>query len=299
MVAVLLAGLVLPAWWLLTAHPRGLPGLGDFPSAYLGDSVLLPAGCLVLLLGIRLLAPARRERRAAVVAALVAAVAAVGVQAEWLEDPTTQLDWTMPSTGHFDAAGWWHAAYFTGMSMVLLVLVIVFLARIRAARRAAQQAVTALSSGTGAAAVLTAWGSYAALAIHDYLSGPAGTSSSISSFALAGTVVLAAAAMTGFAYGREALILARPLLLAAAGIAVITSLATARPPVQVVAAALVAGAAVAAAAVRQRRRPPAAAADLPSRRALPGWPRAGGLRARSAAGAAPDAGAPAPAQPPT
>jgi hypothetical protein len=201
----------------------------------------------------------------------------------------------MPRTGHFDAAGWWHAAYFTGMSMVLLVLVVVFLARIRAARRAGQQAVTALSSGTGAAAVLTAWGSYTALAIHDYLTGPAGTSSAISSFALAGTVVLAATAITGFAYGREAAVLARPVLLAAAGIAIITSLATAPPPVQAaVGAALVTGAA--AAIIRQRRRP--ASADGPrSRSAFPNWLRAGGLRARSADGATPDATAPA--HPPT
>lgn len=268
---VFAAGLVLPVWWLVTRPPAGLPGLGAYPSAYLGDSLLLPAGCLVLLLGIRALAPARRERPLAAVAAAVAAAAAVAVQAEWLEDPTTPPNWTMPHPGHLDAAGWWHAAYFTGMSMILLVLATTFLARVWSGRRAGDRAAAAVSSGTGAAAVLAAWGSYAALAIHDDFSGTVGSSSSISSFTLVGTVLLMAAVLVAVAYGRLAAVLARPALAAAGAIAVITSLVTAPVPARIgVAAALVAGAAVTAILGRRRLPPqrhgPASAAPAGSRR---------------------------------
>jgi ABC-type branched-subunit amino acid transport system permease subunit len=215
-----LAGLVLPSWWLVSASPRGVPGLGAYPSAYIGDTVLLPAACLLLAIGIGKLPPARRERTFAAFGAAVAAVTAIVAQADWLYDPTTQPDWTMPRTGHFDAAGWWHAAYFTAMTVTLVVLIAVFLARARAGRLAGSAAVAEISSGMGAALLLTALGAYAALAIHDDLAGPPGRSA-VSSLVLDGLALALIALLAGAAYGRRARVLQRPALLALGGIAAI------------------------------------------------------------------------------
>lgn len=295
-----LAGLVLPVWWLTGSPPLGLPGLGAYPSAYLGDSLLLPAGCVVIMTGIRSLRPARAEPLAAAVAAAVALVSSVAVQAEWLEDPTTQPNWTMPHTGHFDAAGWWHAAYFTGMSMVLVVLTAVFLARVRASRRAGEAAaVRAVSSGTGAVTLLTAWGSYAVLAVHDDFSGSVGSSSSISSFLLVAAVLLLAAGLTAAAYGRLAQVLARPALLAAAGTGLTGTLASAPAPIRIALAAATAGVAGAAVLRWYRLRRPRAADGRRSHSALPRSPGAAGRRAGFAGGAASDGPATAPAHPRT
>lgn len=286
-VMLFLAGLVLPVWWLVSAAPPGLPGLGAYPSAYLGDPLLLPVGCLVLLIGIRRLRAARREWLLAVVAALVALVSAVSVQAEWLEDPTTQPNWTMPHTGRFDAAGWWHAVYFTGMSMVLVVLTTVFLARVRADRRDGGRAATAVSSGTGAVAVLTAWGSYAALSVHDDFSGSVGSPSTISSFALVGVVLLLATGLTVAAYGRLAKVLSGPTLIAAAGIGVIDMLITG-PVLGRIALGAVLAAAVAAGIGwywRSERRLPGLRSRWPQRG--PGEGTGGGEPPSGSASAAP------------
>lgn len=221
-----LAGLVLPVWWLVSAHHGGVPGLGDFPSAYLGDTLLLPLGCVMTAAGIGKLAPAPRERAVGTISAAVAAVLSVGIQADWLLDPSTQPNWTLPHFGELDAAGWWHAAYFTGMSVLLVVLTMVFLARVRAGRLAGDPTAGQVSSGTGAALLLTGWISYTALAVHDDLSGPL-ASSAVSVLVVVGIVLLVAGTMIGVAYGRTASVLIRPAMVAAGCAAVVTALATA------------------------------------------------------------------------
>lgn len=216
------AGLVLPVWWLLGYRPRGVPGLGAFPSAYIGDTLLLPVACLILVLGIGKLRPARYERARATAAAVFAATASILVQRAWLDDPTTQPNWTMPRIRHFNAAGWWHAFYFLVMSLVLLVLVVVFLARVRARRIAGDTLAAELSSGRGAAILLGALGSYAALAVHDYISGPGPVSlSNWLSLGLVAIIVLLGAVLTWLAYRHLMRSLVRPALLAAGAAAVV------------------------------------------------------------------------------
>jgi hypothetical protein len=227
--ALFLAGFVLPVWWLAAPAPRGVLGLSAFPSAYIGDTVLLPVGCLVMLRGVRRLHPARMERVVAAVAASVTAAIVIAMQADWLFDRTAQPNWTEPRIGDFDAAGWWHAVYFTGMSIILVVLTVVFLSRVRQERLAGRRAVLAeVSSGRGAAVLLAAWGSYAALAIHDDLSGMFSRSAA-SSLALVAFVLLLVGALVGVAYGRLAALLARPAAAANCGIAAVTVLVMAPP----------------------------------------------------------------------
>ena len=244
-----LAGLVLPVWWLVSAQHGGVPGLGAFPSAYLGDTVLLPLGCVMMAAGIGRLAPAPRERTVGIVSAAVTAVLSVGIQADWLRDPSTQPNWTLPHSGELDAAGWWHAAYFTGMSVLMVMLTMVFLARARAGRLAGTPAVREVSSGTGAALLLTGWLGYTALAVHDDLSGPL-ASSAVSVLVVVAAVALIAGVAIGVAYGRTAAVLVRPVLVAVGCAAAVTAFAVAPPAAQVVLsapAAAVAGTVTAAA----------------------------------------------------
>ncbi len=249
-----LAGLVLPVWWLVSAQHAGVPGLGAFPSAYLGDTVLLPLGCVLTAAGIRKLAPAPRERAVGLASAAAAAVLSVGVQADWLRDPSTQPNWTLPHSGELDAAGWWHAAYFTGMSVLLVVLTMVFLTRARAGRLAGDPAVREVSSGTGAALVLAGWVSYTALAVRDDLSGPL-ASSAVSVLVVVGAVLLIAGAAIRFAYGRMALVLIRPALAAAGCAVAVTAFAVTPLTVQAVLSAPVAVLACTITAAAHLRRP--------------------------------------------
>ena len=249
-----LAGLVLPVWWLVSAHHGGVPGLGQFPSAYLGDTVLLPLGCVMTAAGIRTLAPAPRERAAGIVSAAAAAVLSVGIQADWLRDPSTQPNWTLPHDGELDAAGWWHAAYFTGMSVLLVVLTMVFLARARAGRLAGNPAVREVSSGTGAALLLAGWMGYTALAVHDDLSGPL-ASSAVSVLVVVAAVLLVAGVAIGVAYGRTAVALVRPALVAAGCAAAVTAFAVTPLALQAVLGAPVAVVACTITAAAHFRRP--------------------------------------------
>jgi hypothetical protein len=229
-VLAFLAGMVLPVWWLTSVHPRGVAGLGAYPSAWLGDPMLLPGGLLVLVIGIRKLPPAQRERVFARDGALVAAVISVIMQAMWYADPTTRRNWTRPRPGDFDMAGWWHAVYFTAMSGLLVGLVVMFLARVRAGRLAGDPAVAAVSSGRGAVLLFTAWGAYAALAVHDDFSGPGFTGtltrSAATNVALVGATVAVAAFLVAAAYGRLTAVLGRPALAAAGGATLIVCLVT-------------------------------------------------------------------------
>ena len=94
-----LAGLVLPIWALSGKPPRGLPGFGSFPSAYLGDTVLVPAAVLLLAAAIPRLKAAAAERKVAVSAAIVAALIVALVQYGWLHDRAPRLNWTLPGLG--------------------------------------------------------------------------------------------------------------------------------------------------------------------------------------------------------
>ena len=219
---VFVAGLVLPIWWLVKRPVGHLPGLGAYPSAYIGDTVLLPLGCMILVIGSRSLRPARGERVTSGAAAVVAGAAAIAVQAAWLRDPSPRLNWTLPHAGRFNAGGWWHAVYFTAMSAVVLALSVIFLMRVRDGRRTDPESVKRLSGGPGAVVVLTAFGAYAALVVHDNFSASI-TRSSASSLVLTSAAALIAGLLVAIMYGRAVVELVRPALIAIGGAAVIAT----------------------------------------------------------------------------
>ncbi|MHB1432399.1 MAG: hypothetical protein ACYCVZ_09835 [Streptosporangiaceae bacterium] len=214
------AGLVLPAWWLSGLHSAAQPGLTSYPSAYIGDTLLLPTGVAVLVAGIRRLPRSRWEPVTGLLAAAAAAAVSVAVQIDWLTDPTTPTNWTMPVAGHLDPAGWWHFAYFTGMSMVMITVTAVFLTRVRAIRLAAPALVADLSSGRSAVLLFAAWGSYAALSVHSDLT-TALTSSAAATIALTAIVLTLALGLVWLGYGWLTRVLAWPALAAIPGIAVV------------------------------------------------------------------------------
>src|SRR4051812_43978359 len=64
------------SWW--AAPPPTLPGLFDYPSAYVGDSFLLPVAVALLVRGATLLPRARHDRTFATMFAVIAGALAAG-----------------------------------------------------------------------------------------------------------------------------------------------------------------------------------------------------------------------------
>jgi hypothetical protein len=219
---VFLAGLVLPIWAAVEKPPPGLPGLGSFPSAYLGDTVLIPASVILLVIAIPRLkvAGVGRERRLVASAAIVTALIAALVQVSWLRDRAPRLNWTLTRPGHFTAAGWWHAGYFTGMSAVFCSLLVLFLIRVRTTRRDHGYRVP---TGPWTAVFIAAAGTYVALAVHDSSRGKVGWASG-SSLSLIGVSIVLSVVVAGWAYGRSARLLIRPTLIGIGGAAAVTAL---------------------------------------------------------------------------
>jgi hypothetical protein len=215
-----LTGLVLPIWAVAGTPSPGLPGLGAFPSAYLGDTVLVPAAVLLLAAAIPKLKAAAGERKLVASAAVLAALITILVQASWLYDRAPRLNWTLPRPGHFTAAGWWHAIYFVGMSAVFCALLMLFLVRVRATRRDPGHVVP---TGPWIAVFIAATGTYVALAVHDSSRGRVGWASG-SSLSLIGASLVVCVALAGWAYGRLGRFLVSPALAGLGGAAAVTAI---------------------------------------------------------------------------
>lgn len=217
---VLVAGLVLPVWALFVEPPAGVPGLSAFPSAFLGDTLLIPLSMLLIVGAIRSRAPTPSERRFAVTAAGAATVVACAVQASWLHDRHPRLNWTLPRPGHFTVAGWWHAFYFVALSALFAGLIAILLRRVSGERRYGAR----LSAGPWTSTFFIATGTYLALAVHDSTGGKVGWASG-SSLTLIGIALVSVGALTGLALGRSFYVLLRPALVGLAGAASLTALA--------------------------------------------------------------------------
>jgi len=98
---------------VLPSNP-GLRSLSSYASASWGDGLILPllTGCLVG--AATQLAPAEGERTQALIWGLLGSATGAATQYLWLQDPAPGLNWTLPAAGHFNAAGWYHAAFTVG-----------------------------------------------------------------------------------------------------------------------------------------------------------------------------------------
>jgi hypothetical protein len=155
-------------WW--TAPPTHVAGLFHYPSAYFGDSVLLPVAATMMAAGVKLLPRASHERVIAIVAGALAAASAIIAQVIWLADNHPLTNWTLPEPHRFNAAGVWHAIYFVGTATTLTILMALLSRRISAALHGPGRAlVEALLRGAGPSLVLSCLLTYAVLATHDSL----------------------------------------------------------------------------------------------------------------------------------
>jgi hypothetical protein len=130
------------AFWALGDWPAELRGLWDYRSATVGDGLLLPVSAGILAGAASRLPRAPGDRRAALVAAALAAVAGIASQWLWLRDPSPELNWTLPEPHAFNAAGWYHAVFLVAATAFLAGAGMMALWRARALRR---------SRGAGAA----------------------------------------------------------------------------------------------------------------------------------------------------
>ncbi len=127
---------------LVLTPVHGLPDLFDFVSATWGDGLALPimAGALVYAI---VRSPAvRGERVVAMVMGVLGGLLGAGTQILWLLDDAPRGNWTFPRPHHFNAAGWYHAAFLTLMSATTAILWTLALRRLahRAADRAPDRA---------------------------------------------------------------------------------------------------------------------------------------------------------------
>ena len=156
------------SWW--GAPPAHVAGMFHYPSAYLGDSILLPVAAALMTTGVKLLPPAKHERLTTVLAGVLAAASAVLAQAFWLADDHPVTNWTLPEPHRFNAAGVWHAIYFVVVSTTLVVLVSLLSRRISAALCGnGRGLVEEMLRGVGSSLVLCCLLTYAVLATHDSL----------------------------------------------------------------------------------------------------------------------------------
>jgi hypothetical protein len=119
------------------SYPKGLPGFWDFPSATIGDGLLLPALLTALYFQIRRLPhlEPRRECLLTTVGFVVGAAGGVVVPLSWVLNSRTRLVWLLPRANHYNLAGWVHAGYLTVVSGVIVSAWVLVCARARSAPR--------------------------------------------------------------------------------------------------------------------------------------------------------------------
>jgi hypothetical protein len=206
--AVPLIGFAVLALFAVTM-PRteaNVPGLMHFPSAFIGDAILLPFAAGLLGLGVTRLPRVAGSWLLGIGAALAGAVGTVSTQVLWLADDHPRLNWTLPRPHFWNAAGIWHLVYSAAVSALVVFLVVELLLRLRA------QAVPKIATGPGATFVWMLVLSYVALVVHD---SAAPTAASRTTVVAMGVSMAVGVLVCVAALGRRAVVLARPAALGA------------------------------------------------------------------------------------
>lgn len=212
---------VLAAFALLREPEPALPGLDAYPSAFIGDPLLLPVVGVILALGVERLAPGPNDGWWATGGGLLGLAGGVTTQVLWLTDDHVATNWTIPRPHHFNAAGVWHAVYTSLTCALLSALAIVVLIRLRRTARRSRDAAERIVGSPSVAVLSMAMISYVALVLHD--SGVA-TSASRATVSALGVGILILIPLITLAIGRLALAMWRPValgLLTGAAVAVL------------------------------------------------------------------------------
>lgn len=114
--AVFLLGFgALNVFWHFDSYGNDLPGLYDYLAATWGDGLFLPlgAGALVYCLSDAQRPDGKAFRVVPVACAVIGLMVGLLIQGSWLADGGIALNWTIPEPHMFNAAGWYHAAFFS------------------------------------------------------------------------------------------------------------------------------------------------------------------------------------------
>lgn len=114
--------------WQLKNPDSTLPGLFYYKAACVGDPICLPL--LTGALCYHHVIQGKKLFQFGIVSKITAAVALVVsilMQAEWLINDNTRLNWTIPRPHYFNAAGWYHAFFFVAMITIVSALLIEYM----------------------------------------------------------------------------------------------------------------------------------------------------------------------------
>ncbi|MEV6717264.1 hypothetical protein AB0M48_35135 [Lentzea sp. NPDC051208] len=160
-------------WLNSSASAQQLPGLYDFYSATWGDGIFLPVATAALIVILSRVDGAGQPVPRPLIFSLAGAGVLIGsvVQVMWLLDPAPRLNWTLPEPHRFTLAGWYHAAFFAGVSSVFLVLLGVLLYRLTRRRRSTSPKSGSLHGAPLTTFVLAEVG-FATLVVRDGIDSP-------------------------------------------------------------------------------------------------------------------------------
>lgn len=114
--------------WQLKNPDSNLPGLFYYKAACVGDPICLPL--LTGALCYHHVIQGKKLFQFGIVSKITAAVALVVsilMQAEWLINDNTRLNWTIPRPHYFNAAGWYHAFFFVAMITIVSALLVEYM----------------------------------------------------------------------------------------------------------------------------------------------------------------------------
>lgn len=115
--------LILYSIWRNDNPSSPLPGLFYYKAAAIGDPI-----CLPLIIGVLVFHNCSQKSirstagKASIVLGIIAFIVGVSIQAEWLINDNTGLNWSLPEPHHFNIGGWYHAIFF-----VVIITGIIFL----------------------------------------------------------------------------------------------------------------------------------------------------------------------------
>lgn len=112
-------------YWRENNPSSELPGLFYYKASAIGDPICLPIiiGALIYDHCIQ-----KEEnylfKRSCIICAALAFIIGALIQAEWLINNDTGLNWSIPQPHHFNFGGWYHAVFFvTTITVITLLLV--------------------------------------------------------------------------------------------------------------------------------------------------------------------------------
>ncbi len=114
--------------WKSNNPDSTLPGFFYYKAAYIGDPICLPllTGTLCyhhVSQGKKLF----KFKKASKIIAVIAFIISIIMQAEWLINDNTRLNWTIPRPHCFNVAGWYHAFFFVAMITIVVAFLIEYI----------------------------------------------------------------------------------------------------------------------------------------------------------------------------